>query len=274
MIGSAGFTSQLMSVGLVQSAGVWTSAADQTGGNLWQIIGLVGPLVFAAILLFFLVRAAARQGRYRVSREFNDADRGAVREAIAAAERRTVGEILPVVVERSDPHPAAEWLSALCFLLVGSSLLAAWIPWNQPALVLTAQLLMGAVGFALARVLPDFKRLFVFEDRATAVAREQAFQEFYANDLHETEAATCVLLFVSLFEHRVIILADDGIDSVVDAEFWADTDDVILDGIREGSLRDGLIAGVRRAGERLAEAFPWREGDRNEIPDRVIVRRE
>ena len=72
----------------------------------------------------------------------------------------------------------------------------------------------------------------------------------------------------------MIILADEGIDSKVDAEFWADTDDAILDGIRRGSLRDGLVSGIDRAGERLSEFFPWQEGDRNEIPDRVIVRRE
>ena len=79
---------------------------------------------------------------------------------------------------------------------------------------------------------------------------------------------------VSLLERRVVILADDGIDATVDAEFWADTDDAILDGIRRGSLRDGLIAGIRRAGDLLSARFPWRQGDRNEITDRLIVRRQ
>ncbi len=83
-----------------------------------------------------------------------------------------------------------------------------------------------------------------------------------------------MLVFVSLLEHRVVLLADEGIDAKVDAAFWAETDDAILDGIRRGSLRDGLVAGIHRAGERLSELFPWKEGDRNEIPDRVIVRRE
>ena len=109
------------------------------------------------------------------------------------------------------------------------------------------------------------------------MAEEQAFQEFYANGLHKTEAATGVLLFVSVLEHRVIIMADEDPTTrfaKVGAEFWANTDDAILDGIRHGSLRDGLVSGIERAGERLAEFFPWREGDRNEIPDRVIVRRE
>ena len=252
----------------------WTPAGEQAASDVWQIAGLVGGSVFAALLLFFVVRAIFRQGRYRVVNSFTEEDERAIHDAVAAAEKRTVGEILPVVVERSDPHPGADWLAALCFLLVGSGLLAGWLPWDHPMLLLLSQLVMGALGFALARLLPDFKRLFIFEDRASAVAEEQAFQEFYANGLHKTEAATGVLLFVSLLEHRVIILADEGIDAKVDADFWAGTDDAILDGIRRGSLRDGLIAGIHRAGERLSELFPYQEGDRNEIPDRVIVRRE
>ncbi len=195
----------------------WAGAGTQASSDFWQVAGLVGAAIFATLLLFLVVRAMFRQRRYRVASSFTDDDRRAVREEVAAAERRTVGEILPVVVERSDPHPGADWLAALCCLLVGSSLLAGWLPWDRPLFLLLSQLVMGAVGFGLARLLPDFKRVFIFEDRATAVAEEQAFQEFYANGLHKTEAAPGVLLFVSVLEHRVIIMADEGIDSKVDA---------------------------------------------------------
>ena len=244
----------------------WTAAGTQVSSEFWRIAGLVGAAIFAALLLFLVVRAIFRQRRYRVAQLH--------RGRPARRKRSAVGEILPVVVERSDPHPGADWLAALCCLLVGTSLLAGWLPWEQPVFLVLSQFGMAAVGFGLARILPGFKRVFIFEDRATAVAEEQAFQEFYANGLHKTEAATGVLLFVSVLEHRVIIMADEGIDSKVGAEFWANTDDAILDGIRHGSLRDGLVSGIERAGERLAEFFPWRDGDRNEIPDRVIVRRE
>jgi putative membrane protein len=254
--------------------GDWTAVGDQAGSALlgWLALGI--PLVFAALLLVRVLRAMTRQDRYRAVKSLGEADQRAVHEALAQAERRTVGEILPVVVGRSDAHPAAEWLAALSVVLIGSAVLVGLLPWRQPLTVLLSQVGLGALGFGLARWLPDFKRMFIREDRATEVAEEQAFQEFYRNGLHRTEAATGVLLFVSLLEHRVVILADDGIDSKVDAEFWADTDDAILDGIRRGSLRDGLIAGIRRAGELLAGQFPWQQGDRNEIPDRVIVREE
>jgi putative membrane protein len=252
----------------------WGGAGGQATGALWQVVGIVGPLIFGGLLLFFVLRAIVRGGRYRAVTTFTDDDRTAVHRAVAEAERKTVGEILPVVVERSDPHPGADWLAALCFVLIGSSLLGPWLPWNRPVFLLLAQLALGGVGFGLARLLPDFKRLFILDSRATAVAEEQAFQEFYAHRLHKTEAATGVLVFVSLLEHRVVLLADEGIDAKVDAAFWAETDDAILDGIRRGSLRDGLVDGIARAGECLSRSFPWKEGDRNEIPDRVIVRRE
>lgn len=247
--------------------GSWTT-------GMAEIAGIAGTLVLAALLVFLILRALLRRGRYRVVDAFGDEERRAVREAIVEVERRTVGEILPVVVERSDPHPAADWLAALSCLLAGSALLTHWLPWGRPLPLLLLQIALGGVGLGLARLLPDFKRLFIFESRATDVCEEQAFQEFYANGLHRTAGATGVLLFVSLLERRAIILAGEGIDSKVDADFWAAADDAILDGVRRGSLRDGLILGVRRAGERLAEFFPAREGDRNEIPDRVIVRRE
>jgi putative membrane protein len=250
----------------------WSAVGDQAGTGMWYAVAIALPLLFLALLAFFALRALARQRRYRAVTILDDEDHRAVREALAEAENKTVGEILAVVVERSDPHPGADWLAALSFVIVGSSVLLAWMPWRDPLAVLAAQIVLGVLGFGLARWLPDFKRLFIFENRATAVAEEQAFQEFYANGLHRTDAATGVLLFVSLLERRVVILADEGIDAKVDDGFWADTDDAILDGIRRGSLRDGLVAGIRRAGELLSGEFPWREGDRNEIPDRLIVR--
>lgn len=252
----------------------WAAVGEQAAEGTWSLLGLAGPTLCAALLLFLVARAVLRRRRYRAAHAFRESDRLAVRDAIVAAERKTVGEILPVVVERSDPHPAAEWLAALSFVLVGSTLLIVFLPWKHPAWVLGEQALLGVAGFLLARWLPDLKRSFVFENRASAVAEEQAFQEFYGNGLHKTRAATGVLVFVSLFERRVVILADEGIDAKVDEAFWAGVDELVLDGVRRGSLRDGLVAGIARVGDLLADQFPWVESDRNEVPDRVIVRDE
>ena len=41
--------------------------------------------------------------------------------------------------------------------------------------------------------------------------------------------------------------------------------------LREGRLRDGLVAGVREVGETLARHFPRAPDDRNELSDEVSL---
>ncbi len=239
----------------------WLSALDA-----------LGPWLLVALLAALVVRALVQRAGFRAMGVLAPNDLEAVHEALRAAERRTVGEIVPVVVERSDAHPDARWFAALLTALTGTLLLGPHLPWNEPVLLVTVQLALGALGWLLARVLPGFARVFVFERRATEMAEEQALQEFQALELHRTEAATGVLIFVSLFERRVVVLGDHGIDAKVGVAHWKATNEAVLAGIARGSLRDGLVEGIRRAGDVLAEHFPHHDGGKNELPDRVIVR--
>lgn len=234
----------------------------------------VGPWFLLALFVFAIARAVWLRARYRGVVVLGDAAQQAVHDALVAAERRTVGEIVPVVVERSDRHPGACWLAAFTTLLVGTALLEGLLPWEHPAWLLGCQSCLAAIGYGLARWLPDVQRTFISAARATEVAEEQAFQEFFRQGLHRTAASTGVLIFTSLLERRVVVLGDEGIARSLPVDFWNGVRDAILDGVRRGSLRDGLIEGIRRSGEALAEHAPWREGDRNEIPDRLVVRRE
>ncbi len=254
----------------LQNQGTW----EQGAPPYLYVVARIGPWLLAAIALVLVARALARNHRYRAVVVLGAEDQAAVHAALVDVERRTHGEIVPVVLERSDAHPGAPWLAALCTLLLGSALLEAHMPWYAPHWLLLAQLALGAIGYCAAELLPDLKRAFVAESRASEMAEEQALQEFHRLGLHATSEATGVLLFVSLFERRVVVLGDRGIHAKVGDEHWQRTKDVILAAIARGSLRDGLIDGIRACGSVLEQHFPVREGDRNEIPDRVIVRRE
>lgn len=236
--------------------------------------GLVGAALAAGLFLLLLLRGLAQADRYRATSVLGDTERAELAAKIAEAEESTVGEIVVVVLERSDRHPAAEWMAAGLTLLCGSVLLASWLPWELPAVFFLCQLGLGSIGFLAARMVPGFKRVFVSEGRADEMAREQALQEFYAHGLHRTQASTGVLLFVSLLERRVIVLGDEGIDAKLAASDWEATDNAILGGIRAGSLMRGLDDGIRRSAELLAEHFPSDETDRDEVPNHVIVRKE
>ena len=252
----------------------WQAGGHALPDHWIPLLGRGALVILVAAIAALLLRAVLHRRWYRATGVLSDEDLRAIHDALAAAERRTVGEILPVVLERSDRHPGACWLAALSFALLGSACLAGVLPWERPAWVLLAQLALGALGYASARLLPDFQRFFISEARAREMAEEQAFQEFHRYGLHRTEARTGVLLFASLLERRAIVLADQGIHAKVEDDRWTKTNDAILAGIRAGSLRAGLSAGVKSAGEVLAQHFPVQEGDKNEVPDRVIVREE
>jgi putative membrane protein len=249
-------------------------AWDAEAHPLLHEVAVYGPWLLAAVSTFFVLRAIARAGRYRAMSVLGSNAQAAVTGAIREAEKRTFGEIVPVVLERSDEHPSAAWCCALFTLLVGSALLERFLPWSIPHELLACQLGMGAVGFLLALLLPDLARHFVAERRATATTEEQAIQEFHRQGLRETRDRTGVLIFVSLFERRVVVLGDVGIHAVVGDEHWQKTRDAILAGIARGALADGIVEGVRACGAQLAEHFPTKPEDVNELPDRLVVRAE
>lgn len=231
-----------------------------------------GPALLAVLVFAVVARAVARRRRYRAVDVLTPADLEAAHVALRAAEQKTVGEIVPMVMERADAHPDVVWRVAVAGALAGSLLLAAWLPWHQPHWLLACQLGLGVLAGLLARLLPDVQRAVVSEARATEVAEEQAFQEFHRLGLPATAGRTGVLLFVSLFERRVVVLADEGIDGKVDGRtVWSAAKDAVLAGLARGSLRDGLIAGIERVGEVLATHAPTAAGDRNELPDRIVV---
>jgi len=65
----------------------------------------------------------------RIKTFFSEADREAIREATAAAERRTAGELVVYVTERCDPHPEVVWKAALIGGALGA-LCAAVLVWR------------------------------------------------------------------------------------------------------------------------------------------------
>lgn len=252
--------------------GAWDDADALV--RAWLLFAEFGPWIAAVGLVALLARAWVRRGRYRAVVVFDEAARETVRAAVRRAEERTVGEVVPVIVERSDPHPGARWGAALTAALLGSLLLIDVLPWHAPPLLLVTQVGLGLLGAALATWLPDVQRSFVSEERATDVAEEQALQEFVTQGLKETAGRTGVLLFVSLFERRVVVLADEGVASAVAEDAWVPVDRDVLDGVRAGSLRDGLVAALDRVGGILAEHAPRGPDDDNELADRVVVRHE
>lgn len=85
-----------------------------------------------------------------------------------------------------------------------------------------------------------------------------------------------ILLFVSLFERRIEVMADTGICRQVAPEAWQEVVARIRHGIATGRLADGLVAAIERCGELLARAaVDAQPGDEDEpaLPQHLEVLR-
>jgi putative membrane protein len=134
-------------------------------------------------------------------------------------------------------------------------------------------LLTGASLFIgwMAEHLPALKRLFISKNRLDELVREQAIQSFYEKGLYKTRDATAVFFFISLFEHKLWILADEGINSKIsdyDLRVYARE---MADGIKQGRAAEVLCIEIGKLGELLAEHFPARHDDEDELPNQVIM---
>jgi putative membrane protein len=214
-----------------------------------------------------------------------DQDRKTIRDAIAAAEKTTAGEIFVVVAHDSDEYRAIPLLWAtliallfpLPFLLV--ELPAEWRTgeaWDSAARLLpgTAIYLGQLVVFVVLAIglsLPAIKPLVVPKSVKRNRAHALAVAQFLAHGLHITEARTGVLIFVSLFERYAEIIADAGIAAKVEQEEWDRSMAGLLADIGQGRLTEGLAGAIGRAGSVLARHFPPRPRDRNELPNDLIL---
>jgi uncharacterized membrane protein len=96
---------------------------------------------------------------------------------------------------------------------------------------------------------------------------ERAQEVFHFLGMHATAARNGVLFYVGVQDRSFAIIGDEGIDKAVEPDFWDCTKDVVIDNFKCGRFKEGLIAGILRAGERLKAYFPYTSEDANELPD-------
>jgi len=220
------------------------------------------------------------------SQLFPEADRAAISAAVAEAEKRTSGEIVPVVASESDRYDRAEDLFGL--LLAAVAVSAAWFglqgvrpsgeDWTSrwiPALGLLEVLLVfgGAwiVGVAVADRVPAIRRWmagrWLMRPRVEAAA-EEAFGRFH---VRRTRASTGIVLYVSLFERMVVVKGDRAIAEKVAPEEWKNVCDGLVRAMREGRAREGFVEAIRKCGDLLAKHFPVQSADVDELTNELRV---
>jgi len=202
---------------------------------------------------------------------FSDDEMRRIEEAVARAESRSSGEIATMVVEASDRYREAEFLGAL--LLSGFVGIVVGI-WTHHVTIWTYIPVVCLLFFpmlGLFRMVPRLKLSFVGVRRQEEAVRERALRAFYEQGLYRTREETGILIFISRLEHKVWILGDRGIDRKIPPGSWQTLADELARGIRAGRAAESLLSVVEACGAELAQHFPRRSDDRNELPDAPIT---
>src|SRR5690606_41388936 len=97
----------------------------------------------------------------------------------------------------------------------------------------------------------------------------RAQQLFHLLKMDNTKRDNGVLLYVAVQDKKFVIYGGSGIDRVVPKDFWETTKDVIASHFRKGKYKEGIVAGIARAGQELKAHFPWDQNDTNELSDAI-----
>jgi putative membrane protein len=188
--------------------------------------------------------------------------------AVRQAEARSSGQVVPVVVERSEPYEEARWIAAVvaAALVTGLVELLRWEP--TIAELFALQILGGVLGWIAGR-LALVERLLAGKGHQERAVQARAEQAFFEHGLHETRDGTGVLIFASLRERRAVVIGDRGIHARMGDDEWKRAVEALVEGMRRDSPGDGFVAAIAIAGARLEEHFPRRAGEiiPNELPD-------
>ncbi len=205
-----------------------------------------------------------------IDRFFPPEARERVARAVREAEARSMGQIVPVVVGRSERYEEAPWIAGVLLAALATAVAEVTgvgvTAWELPFVQLGA----GLIGALMARIGP-VRRLLAGKGHIEEAVRARAQQAFLENGLTRTERGTGVLVFASLMEHRAVVLGDHGIHEKMGDEGWQKGVDALVAGIGRGDPAAGFCDAIALVGATLAEHFPRPAGAAvpNELPDEL-----
>ncbi|WP_043527621.1 TPM domain-containing protein [Litchfieldella xinjiangensis] len=199
----------------------------------------------------------------------NEDEQRQVAEAIDRIERDTDAEVVTVLAAQADNYSYIPLLWAGLVALVVPGAINFFPGWLSASSLLLVQWITFVVLALLFRAPSVTTRLIpqsVRHWRASNLARRQ----FLEQNLHHTQDATGMLIFVSEAERYVEILVDRGIASRLDDATW---DTIVADftrHVREGQTLQGFLECIEACGKHLHEHIPATH-ERNELSNRLVM---
>lgn len=211
-------------------------------------------------------------------KQFSESDLQRIKAAVNEAESNISGEIVPVIVERSGVYAIASYRAALVaaasafFFIVLVDRYVPTLAIYDPLNIFIVVLTLGFFGGLLAHYFDPIKRFMLAQQHLDKATRLKAESSFLQEEVFNTRQRTGIMIFISFFEHEVIVMADRGISNVVEQKEWDKMVHDLIGKIKIGKTVDGLETCIKRCGEILLEkGFITTSDDINELTDDLRI---
>jgi putative membrane protein len=206
----------------------------------------------------------------RLSKRFDSATRARVEAAVQAAEARSKGQIVPVVVAQSSTYADVRLRAALLGLGIATAAVVLALPQAGLAWIIAAQGAGMAVGYALSAT-PALLRALAGRAALAHASHDRAMRAFLEHGLAHTSERTGVLLFASMLERQVVVLGDEAIHAKMKDREWDRVLAALTAELARGAPDEGFCRAIAIVGDKLAEHFPAQGPTANELPNRLEV---
>jgi len=218
----------------------------------------------------------------KLKHKFGEDDLQRIKAAVKEAEQKISGEIVPVIVERSGNYVIANYKAsviAATFFFILMIFLDRYVIedasntlYYDPVFIFAVVVIGGALGAFIPSFSNPVKRWMASRKYMDECCRQSAENAFLEEEIFNTRHRTGIMIFISFFEHEVIVMADRGISKVVEQREWDKIVSELISHIRKGKVVEGLEAGIKRCGEILLEkGFQKTPDDINELRDDLRI---
>ncbi len=204
-------------------------------------------------------------------KRFNDDFKSHLYETIEEIENNSLVEIVAIFKSKSGNYKDISLWFAVAFMFVTASfLMFSPIEFNVYMIFLFT-FISFIIGFLFAELLKPFKRLFISKKRIRKNIELYSRAVFQKGGIRFTNEKIGVLIYVSLFEKKVEIIADRGALTAVPDELWEQINNNFNTIFSFGDVPNAFIKELKRTKAIFAEYILPIENDINELPDDLEV---
>ena len=200
----------------------------------------------------------------------NEDTKNKIKDMIGEIESKSDAEVVVVVADNCDRYRYSIFLYAFLATLIVPFLIrlsSINFDQNETFALMTATFLFVTVSLEYS----EFKYKIIPKKVKIDSCESIAFNQFKKLGINKTANHKAILIFVSIKERYIRVIADKNIDKKIGKEFWKELVQEFAKEVKDSSVDSAMINIVNKCGKVLIDNFPTTtQIQENEIPNDVV----